>query len=100
MAGILPALASASPYPQASQSPAEKPFFGNLHGNFQPTRTQKGPQPDVTGEKVQNGALQVKSINNNDGIGAGSDKYVFYKGDGTIGAGWPSKSKWVSFVDM
>ncbi|KIM95740.1 hypothetical protein OIDMADRAFT_133358 [Oidiodendron maius Zn] len=28
------------------------------------------------------------------------DKYVFYKGDGSTGAGWPSQSAWASFHDL
>ena len=46
------------------------------------------------------GGAAVGSINNNDGIGAGSDTYRTYSGDGSQGAGWPTKASWVSFVDM
>lgn len=51
----------------------------------------------ATGGKVSNKALQVSTINNNDGIGAGKDIYVQYSGNGTT---FPAKTKWVSFVDM
>lgn len=100
LAGALPAIASASPYPQASQTSADKPFFGDLHGNAQPSRTQSGPSPDAFGGQVSNPALQTTTINNQDGTGAGTDKYHFYTGDGTTRAGWPSKDQWVSFEDM
>lgn len=46
------------------------------------------------------GSAAVTSINNNDGIGAGSNSYTNYGGDGSAGAGWPSISDWVSFEDM
>ena len=46
------------------------------------------------------GPLAVTKINDNDGIGSGSDTYKMYKGDGSSGAGWPKLSDWVSFGDM
>lgn len=46
------------------------------------------------------GAAAVTYINNYDGIGAGSEVYNYYSGDGSTGNGWPSKSHWVSFADM
>lgn len=49
---------------------------------------------------VVTGAAAVSTINNSDGVGAGSTAYHSYSGDGSTGAGWPAKSKWVSFVDM
>lgn len=49
---------------------------------------------------VANSPAAVYSINNNDGIGAGSNNYVYYSGDGSTGAGWPAMSDWVSFDDM
>ena len=47
-----------------------------------------------------NAPAAVNTINNDDGIGAGSNKYTAYAGNGTPGNGWPSQSQWVSFVDM
>ena len=35
-----------------------------------------------------------------DGIGAGSDSYTTYSGDGSISASWPVTAQWVSFEDM
>jgi hypothetical protein len=49
---------------------------------------------------VTNEADAVFIINDNDGIGAGSNHYQLYKGDGSKGAGWPTRSAWVSFSDM
>lgn len=42
----------------------------------------------------------VTSINDNDGIGGGSNTMTAYSGDGSSAAGWPSISQWVSFADM
>lgn len=42
----------------------------------------------------------IYTINNQDGIGAGSNSYNWYSGDGTPGAGWPAQNQWVSFEDM
>ncbi|KAJ3498986.1 hypothetical protein NLG97_g695 [Lecanicillium saksenae] len=54
-----------------------------------------------TGGKVQNGAIaRFDNTNIKDGIGGGRDEYHMYYGDGSTGAGWPDKSKWVSFEDM
>jgi hypothetical protein len=49
----------------------------------------------AAGETVTNSALAVTSINNSDGIGAGSDSYNFYQGDGSTGAGWPDQTQWL-----
>ncbi len=35
-----------------------------------------------------------------DGIGAGTDLYTTFSGDGSAAAGWPLLSQWVSFEDM
>lgn len=53
----------------------------------------------ATGGVVTGGAA-VTSINNQDGIGSGSDTYKLYKGDGSLEAGWPTKEQWVSFENM
>lgn len=54
----------------------------------------------TTGETVTVSSLQVTAVNANDGIGAGTDLYTYYSGDGSTGAGWPAQSEWVSFSDM
>ena len=51
----------------------------------------------ATGGKVSTKALQVSTINNSDGIGAGKDVYIQYSGTGNA---FPAKTKWMSFVDM
>ncbi|KAL1965838.1 hypothetical protein VTN77DRAFT_5159 [Rasamsonia byssochlamydoides] len=68
---------------------------------FEPTKTFKAVAraADATGEKVTK-AVAVKTINDNDGVGAGKDTYTQYNGDGSTAAGWPSQSEWVSFDDM
>lgn len=53
-----------------------------------------------TGETVSSTALQVTAVNADDGVGAGSDVYNYYQGDGTTGSGWPDVSAWASFSDM
>lgn len=65
-----------------------------------PTPTEKDLVFARDSKAVVTGAAAVPTINNNDGIGAGSNKYKYYSGDGSTGAGWPAKSQWVSFVDM
>lgn len=90
------------------------PIWKKHSGNYQPhdasvtidsNNVPAGTFPNSnskrsTGEVVTGGAA-VTSINNNDGIGAGSDTYVeTYEGDGSTSDGWPAKSEWVSFVDM
>ena len=69
------------------------------HQPSKPTSAE-GPHVLAAGGRVSNPKLQTTSINLSDGVGAGVDKYVFYQGDGTTGAGWPDKSKWVSYIDM
>ncbi|QKX59671.1 uncharacterized protein TRUGW13939_06811 [Talaromyces rugulosus] len=54
----------------------------------------------TTGETVTVSSLQVTAVNADDGVGAGTDSYSYYTGDGSTGAGWPDQSKWVSFSDM
>jgi hypothetical protein len=75
----------------------EVPFFGNRHGNFQPTREVSDPEELATGGQVSNPKVAVTSINNKDGVGAGKDVYTLYLGDGSS---FPKKSQWVSFEDM
>ena len=64
-----------------------------------PTLSKAKLVPDDSSATV-NPPAAVGSINNDDGIGAGSNTYTFYQGDGTPSSGWPSQSQWVSFVDM
>nr|POE48309.1 hypothetical protein CFP56_75859 [Quercus suber] len=49
---------------------------------------------------VVNAPAAVTVINDNDGIGGGSNTLNPYSGDGSAAAGWPSLSDWVSFGDM
>lgn len=44
-----------------------------------------------TGQQAPS-ACAVGSINNQDGVGSGTDKYVQYTGNGTPAQGWPDKS--------
>jgi hypothetical protein len=48
----------------------------------------------ATGETVTVTALQVTSIVADDGIGAGSNTYKFYSGDGSTADGWPALDDW------
>lgn len=50
-----------------------------------------------TGETVTVSELAVTTVNGSDGIGAGSNTYTFYSGDGSVAAGWPALDDW--FVD-
>lgn len=88
-------LALSLPLPLAADP---QPYFGNKDGNFQPTRTSRvgGVTTEQTGGQVS-GALAVYSINNQDGIGGGSDTYTQYCGNGDA---FPPKSSWVSFEQM
>ncbi|OKL58451.1 hypothetical protein UA08_06151 [Talaromyces atroroseus] len=54
----------------------------------------------ATNETVTVSALQVTSIVDDDGVGAGANTYTFYTGDGSTAAGWPALDDWVSFEDM
>jgi hypothetical protein len=45
-------------------------------------------------------ASRSTAVNLNDGIGAGVDVYKSYNGDGSVAAGWPAMSEWVSFQQM
>ena len=105
------AIAEPIPYPPQATSKPEipadfHPSFGNKKGNFQPTTaaTTKVSKRRIserdTGGWVQIAADAVWSINDEDGIGAGTDQYYMYWGDGSAGAGWPTRSQWVSFTEM
>jgi len=103
------AIAEPIPYPpEATVKPSVPvdfhPFFGNKKGNFQPSTTKavskRRTSERDTGGWVQISADAVWTINDEDGIGAGSDSYTMYSGDGSAGAGWPTRSQWVSFTEM
>ena len=55
-------------------------------------------EPRVIGERVANSAVTVTSINNRDGMVV--DYYKQYNGNGSIAAGWPPMTSWVSFMEM
>lgn len=55
-------------------------------------------EPRATGGTVSNSAIAVTTINNLDGILV--DYYKQYTGNGSIAAGWPAKTSWISFMDM
>jgi hypothetical protein len=91
------AIAEPIPYPPQAT--------GNKKGNFQPTTptskvSKRRASERDTGGWVQIAADAVWSINDEDGIGAGTDQYNMYWGDGSAGAGWPTRSQWVSFTEM
>lgn len=54
--------------------------------------------PRATGGKVANEAVAVTTINNLDGTLV--DFYKQYNGNGSIAAGWPPETSWISFMDM
>jgi len=107
LAALFTTFVAAIPYPPEATVkpavPAHPAFFGNKHGNFQHFNNTPASIPALqaraTGGVVTGGAA-VTSINNQDGIGAGTDQYTLYLGDGSQGAGWPTKESWVSFEDM
>ncbi|KAE9374629.1 hypothetical protein N431DRAFT_464865 [Stipitochalara longipes BDJ] len=74
-----------------------EPFFGNSHGNFQPSDDAFEFEPVATGGQVSNPKVAVTSINNKDGIGSGKDSYTLYLGNGSS---FPKESQWVSFENM
>ncbi|KAI9838132.1 MAG: hypothetical protein M1819_006288 [Sarea resinae] len=88
-------------YPPAATSsvarPTGHPQFGDRFGNFQPNTSVTGTPVLATGGQVDISALEVSSIDNDDGVGAGTDSYTFWSGNGST---WPDKSQWVSFDDM
>ena len=55
-------------------------------------------KPRATGGQVANEAIAVTTINNLDGTLV--DFYKQYNGNGSIAAGWPPKTSWISFMDM
>ena len=57
-----------------------------------PTAAPSGAVPTVVSNSTS-------ASNTTSASGAGSTVYTFYKGDGSVGAGWPDKSAWVSDFD-
>ena len=53
---------------------------------------------DPGGGKVTDGGIAVPTVNDQDGILI--DYYRQYNGNGSTDDGWPSKDKWISFMDM
>ncbi|PQE14038.1 glycoside hydrolase protein [Rutstroemia sp. NJR-2017a BBW] len=101
---LLASLTSAIPYPPdvaiPPATPTVKADFGHKSGNFMPGKSEFTTESVLaTGGRVTGGAA-VTTINNQDGVGAGSDSYTLYLGDGSDHAGWPHKENWVSFEDM
>ncbi|PYI10963.1 muramidase [Aspergillus sclerotiicarbonarius CBS 121057] len=45
-------------------------------------------------------ALAVSTINNSQGQSTAKNSYTLYTGDGSVSAGWPAKSDWLSFDEM
>jgi hypothetical protein len=52
------------------------------------------------GGEVVSGGAATPSVNDQDGSAAVVDAYTLYSGDGSAGAGWPGKDRWVSFDAM
>lgn len=108
LTAILVTLTAAVPYPPEATVKPPKPdhpaYF--WHGVLQPYNATLTPTPSLTDlvaravGGVVTGGAKVTAINNQDGIGAGQDKYTMYWGDGSQGAGWPTKASWVSFEQM
>lgn len=48
--------------------------------------------------QVTDSGIAVPTVNNHDGILI--DYYTQYNGNGSTDDGWPSKDKWISFMDM
>lgn len=94
VSALLAGSAVAVPYP----SPVE----------VAPTRTATevdfsigGLEARQLGGKVTNNQIANWNYGNiQDGVGSGRDEYKMYWGDGSTGAGWPDRNKWVSFENM
>ena len=62
-----------------------RPYSGNTDGNFRPTRTSGSVELLLNSPGGQVGSsLAVNSINNQNGIGGGSDTYTQYYGNGDV----------------
>ncbi|KAL1969792.1 hypothetical protein VTN77DRAFT_7301 [Rasamsonia byssochlamydoides] len=95
LAGSLATMATAMPFPKPAT------IMDKFHRALQ-ARSAPGNVlvARTAGETVTNGNLAVYTVNDYDGIGAGTDSYTFYQGDGSTADGWPDQSEWVSFIDM
>ncbi|OJD38865.1 glycoside hydrolase [Diplodia corticola] len=100
LVALFSCLTYAVPYPSDGNAP--RALAEHLKLDETPTDSADSPAMLVrrTTGGVVTGPVAVFSINNKDGVGAGADSYTFYRGDGSAGAGWPSKDKWVSFENM
>lgn len=45
-------------------------------------------------DAIASSLAATETLNDNDGVGNGVDKYTAYSGDGSTAAGWPSYSQW------
>ena len=54
--------------------------------------------PQATGGRVDNEAVAVTTMKNEDGVLL--DYYQQYQGSGSTDDGWPNKTSWISFADM
>ena len=64
------------------------------------TTTASGGSATDTNTAAVTNSNAVTSVNDSDGIGAGTDTYNFYQGDGSTNDGWPATISWVSFGEM
>ena len=55
-------------------------------------------ESQATGGMVTNSAIGVTNMENRDAVLV--DYYKQYNGNGSIAAGWPPMTQWVSFMDM
>ena len=55
-------------------------------------------EPRATGGLLTNSAIGVTNMENRDAMLV--DYYKQYNGNGSIAAGWPPMTQWVSFTDM
>lgn len=67
---------------------------------------QQSQQPDTPKKSedlalsTQAGNKEMNPVNSDDGATHTTHTYQQYGGDGSLNAGWPDKTKWVSFEDM
>lgn len=89
-------LAAAAPFPSedvAAVSRALKAYIS--HGpNYQPNRTAPAGARILEAGETVTSSVAVTSINDNDGIGGGTDSYTMYWGDGSAADGWPTIDQW------
>ncbi|KAK0763278.1 hypothetical protein N5P37_004265 [Trichoderma harzianum] len=124
VASLLVGASLASPYPPSAIDGPTAPVPDTVDfsipkkadaSHFKPSKSSNSPvsrtadapvvanaklEARVTGERVNNAVARFDNSNIQDGVGAGSDTYTMYWGDGSTGAGWPAQSRWVSFQTM